>query len=141
MERVRYYAFLGFDLMLGASGVLTLLVGAVGVGNIMFLRVRQRTREIGIQMAVGAKPRRVLRQIIGESLLLVACGGAAGFALSCAVTGIVAATPLVEIVGVPRISPGLAAGTVALLGAVGVVAGYFPARRAARIDPVRALAG
>lgn len=139
-DRVRYYFFLGFNLMLGGSGVLTLLVGGVGVGNLMFIRVRQRTREIGIQMALGAKPRRILCGVLAESMVLVAMGGALGFAMSWIATTLTAMTPATAHIGEPRISFFIASLTVGLLGTVGLLAGYFPARRAARMDPVLALA-
>ncbi len=139
-ERMLFYVFLGFNLMLGGSGALTLLVGGVGVGNLMFIRVRQRTREIGIQMALGAKPRRIMWGVLAESFVLVVLGGAMGFILSWIVTAVTAMTPLTAHIGEPRISFLVAGITVSLLGTVGFLAGYFPARRAAHMDPVLALA-
>jgi putative ABC transport system permease protein len=139
-ERIRYYVFLGFNLMLGGSGALTLLVGGVGVGNLMFIRVRQRTREIGIQMALGAHPRWILWSVLSEALLLSGLGGAIGFVMSWIATTLVAMTPLTRDIGRPQISFAIAGITVALLGTVGLLAGYFPARRAARLDPVLAMA-
>lgn len=139
-DRLRFYFFIGFNLMLGGSGVLTLLVGGVGVGNLMFIRVRQRTREIGIQMALGAKPRRILGSVLAESLVLVMAGGVVGFIMSWVATSIVAMTPLTLHIGEPRISLTIAAITVFCLGTAGLLAGYFPARRASRMNPVLALA-
>ncbi len=139
-DNVRKYIFLAMDVMLGGAGLFTLLVGAVGVGNLMFLLVRQRTREIGIQMAVGARPRWVQEEVLVQTLILVTLGGVAGFAGAWVVAAAVRASPLTENLGHPYISSGVAAGTVALLGAVGLLAGWFPARRAANLDPGRALA-
>lgn len=139
-DRLLSSVFLGFNLMLGGSGAFTLLVGGVGVGNLMFIRVRQRTREIGIQMALGAKPRRILWGVLNESLVLVALGGMIGFALSWMVTTLTRLTPLTAHIGEPQISPAIAALTILLLGVVALLAGFFPARRAAHLDPVLALA-
>lgn len=137
--RMRETIFLAFHLILGSSGLLTLLVGAVGIGNLMFIRVRQQTREMGIQMAVGARPGRIFRAVLGESLLLVLAGGIMGLIFSWGIISLVGMTPLVETMGRPAVSWQMALGVVALLGAVGCGSGFFPARRAARLDPVAAL--
>ena len=134
-----FYFFLGFNTLLGLCGVFTLMVGGIAVANIMYLLVGQKTGEIGIQMAVGAKPRHILMQFLLQGLVLVAAGGLAGFLISWILTTIMGIVPLPEQMGVPEMSPIVCFVTVVLLGVVGLLAGYFPARRAASQDPVRSL--
>jgi putative ABC transport system permease protein len=129
-------------LMLSAIAGISLLVGGVGIMNIMLVSVTERTREIGIRMAVGARPRDILRQFLIEAVLLSGFGGVVGVALgvgaSAAITWLIntissgAKWPLV--VSFP-------AAVVALLFAcgVGIVFGYYPARRASKLDPIDAL--
>lgn len=138
-QRMRSYIFVGFDLMLGASAALTLLVGGVGVGNLMFIRVRRRSREIGILMAMGARPGEMLTQVLLETALLVLVGGTLGFLLAGILIAGVGWSPLTEFIGVPRVSVFIGLVAVVLLGGIGLLAGYFPARRAAHLDPVLAL--
>jgi putative ABC transport system permease protein len=140
-EQIRHYIFTAMDVIMGGAGLFTLLVGAVGVGNLMFLLVRRRTREIGIQMAVGARPRWIQQEVLLQTAILVAVGGAAGFLGALAVCAVVGATPLADTIGHPYVSPTVALGTIALLAVIGLLAGWFPARRAAHMDPVQALAG
>ncbi|MCP4901363.1 MAG: ABC transporter permease [bacterium] len=129
---------LGFQVFLAIMGVFTLLVGGIGVSNIMNVVVEERTREIGIKMALGAKSGLVLSQFLLETMLLTAIGGAIGLALSYAIcTGF--PRDFEEFVGIPTLSPGLALLTAGVLGLVGFLAGYFPARDAANLDPVVAM--
>jgi putative ABC transport system permease protein len=128
--------------MLSSIAGISLLVGGVGIMNIMLVSVTERTREIGVRMAVGAKSRDILRQFLVESVLLSCVGGAIGFALGAGAS-----------VGITKIINAFTSGTdwpvviswqaaiVALLfaSAVGVFFGYYPARRASRLDPIEAL--
>ena len=129
---------LAFNAFLGIIGVLTLVVGGIGVSNIMNVVVEERTREIGIKMALGAKQRLILGQFLLETMIVTIVGGAIGFALSIGVCSIFPES-LYEYVGKPVVSPLVAALTSVALGIVGLVAGYFPARDASRLDPVVAM--
>jgi len=128
-----------FRLFLGIVGSLTLVVGGIGVSNIMNVVVEERTREIGIKMALGARPRRILGQFLVETLLITAVGGIVGLAITAAICAAFPAAGITEYVGAPRLSPAVTASTVALLGVIAVIAGYFPARAASRLDPVVAM--
>ena len=130
---------LGFKVFLGIMGVLTLVVGGIGVSNIMNVVVEERTREIGIKMALGARYRTVLSQFLAETMFITAVGGAIGLALAFAICAAVPAFGLTEVIGEPRLSTGLTTLTAAVLGIIGLVAGYFPARDAAGMDPVVAM--
>jgi len=137
-DKIMRTVFLGLRLFLGVVGSFTLIVGGIGVSNIMHVVVEERTREIGVKLAVGAKPRFILGQFLLETLGLTAVGGAFGFAVTLAV---IAVFPhdLDKYVGTPQASPLVILTTTLLLGLIGTIAGYFPARRAALLDPVVAL--
>ena len=127
-----------FNLFLGIVGSLTLVVGGIGVSNIMNVVVEERTPEVGIKMALGAKSRGILGQFLAETLIITAVGGALGLLIT---VGICAVWPTgtEEYIGVPRVSAPVAALTASLLGLIGLVAGFFPARAAANLDPVVAM--
>jgi putative ABC transport system permease protein len=131
--------FIAFRLFLGVVGALTLVVGGIGVSNIMNVAVEERTKEIGIKMALGAKRRYVVGQFMFETLLMTVVGGVLGFAISWGICTVFPKTGLSEYVGDPVISLQVAAITTSILGALGLLAGYFPARAAANLRPVEAL--
>ncbi|HKJ93240.1 MAG TPA: ABC transporter permease [Longimicrobiales bacterium] len=139
MMRMFKYIFIGFDLFLAVVGSFTLIVGGVGVANIMFVVVQERTREIGIRRSVGARRRDILFQVLLEAVLLVGCGALAGFVISLGITWGASMLPIQEYIGTPTISRGVALLTGLLLTTVALVAGLMPARRAARLDPADAL--
>ncbi len=140
-ENLKFFAifFLSFRLFLGIIGSFTLIVGGIGVSNIMNVVVEERTKEIGIKMALGARDRWLLRQLLMETLLITGMGGAIGFAISFAVCAVFPKFGVTEYVGNPDLSLSVAALTAAILGVTGLVAGYFPARDASRLDPVVAM--
>jgi putative ABC transport system permease protein len=140
-EGEKFFAvFFGtFRAFLGIIGSFTLIVGGIGVSNIMYVIVEERTREIGIKLAVGAKPRTIQAQFLLETLLLTGAGGLLGFGFTLAVLWVFPLLGLQEFVGTPEASPLVILVTAALLGAIGLVAGHFPARRASLLDPVQAL--
>lgn len=137
-EKFMHAFMLAFRVFLGVMGLLTLIVGGIGVSNIMNVVVEERTKEIGVKMALGARQRTIVNQFLFETFLLTGIGGTLGFAISW---GICAAVPnsLHEFIGTPRISLEVALITTLTLGLIGFLAGYFPARSAARLNPVEAL--
>jgi putative ABC transport system permease protein len=131
--------FLTFRMFLGVIGSFTLMVGGLGVSNIMYVVVEERTREIGVKLAVGAKPRFIQTQFLLETLTLTAIGGLLGFLLTLGILFVFPFLGLDEYIGTPQASPLVIVVTASLLGLIGFVAGYFPARRASLLDPVVAL--
>ncbi len=133
------YFFRAFNVLMGVSGTCTLIVGGIGVASLMYITVHERTPEIGIMLAVGARPRDVLAQFLLEALLLTLTGGAAGLAMAWLIKTWVAGAPFAEQLGAPMITPWIVVTSILLLGVIGTMAGWFPARQAAAMDPVQAL--
>lgn len=128
--------------MLSAIAAISLIVGGVGIMNIMLVSVTERTREIGIRMALGARPRDILRQFLVESVVLSSIGGAIGIAMGLAASaGVCQLINLILPSSNWPFTVSLPAAFIALVfaAAVGVFFGYYPARRASRLDPIEAL--
>jgi putative ABC transport system permease protein len=131
--------FLAFQGFLVGIGLATLITGGIGVTNIMNVVLEERTKEIGIKMALGARKSTILWQFIVETLVITGVGGLLGFLFAAAVISLAPAVGLEEYIGTPRVDILGATLVVLLLGAVGLLAGVFPARRAANLQPVQAL--
>jgi putative ABC transport system permease protein len=136
IERMFGYLFFGFNVFFALVGSFTLTVGGIGVANIMYIVVRERTREIGIKRSVGAKKRDILFQFFAETFLIVGLGALCGFSFSYGIVWLLSFVPLQDFVGTPTISPLVGAVTLSLLAAIAFMAGLFPARKAANLDPV-----
>ncbi|HNT38030.1 MAG TPA: ABC transporter permease [Rubrivivax sp.] len=122
-------------MLLGAVAAVSLLVGGIGVMNIMLVSVTERTREIGLRLAIGALEREVLLQFLIEAVMLSSLGGLIGVVLATA-----ASLVLAQVMQVPYVfQPGINALSFVFSAGIGVLFGYFPARRAARMDPIEAL--
>ena len=121
--------------LLGAVAAVSLLVGGIGIMNIMLVSVTERTREIGIRLAIGALENEVLLQFLIEAVVLSAFGGLVGIALA-----FVSCVGLSSLMHMPFLfNPGINLLSFCFSAAIGVVFGYFPARRAAQLDPIDAL--
>jgi putative ABC transport system permease protein len=114
-------------------------VGGIGVANIMYIVVKERTKEIGIKRSVGARKSDILRQFFLESTAIVSIGALIGFVLSLGLVRLVRFGEMEEFIGVPVVSPAVAIITMTLLGLIALLAGWFPARKAANLDPVECL--
>jgi len=121
--------------LLGAVAAVSLLVGGIGIMNIMLVSVTERTREIGIRLAIGALEREVLLQFLVEAVVLSSFGGIIGIAVA-----VISSYVLAALMNMPLVfNPGIMLLAFLFSAAVGVIFGYFPARKAARQNPIDAL--
>jgi putative ABC transport system permease protein len=141
-DQFLFYFSLGFTIFMGMIGAITLVVGGIGLANIMYVVVRERTREIGIRRAVGAKRRHIMGQFIFETFIIIGISALIGFILASGIIGLMAALPMKDVkdaVGTPELSMTVTLVTIFILGSIGFLAGFFPARKASRLDVVDCL--
>jgi putative ABC transport system permease protein len=134
----------GIEIFLGVIGALTLAVGGIGVANIMYAVVKERTREIGVKMALGARGRWITGPLILEGMIYTLLGGVLGVAMATTVVMLLGMVPTegneaLELLGKPTLSPSIGVVAALVLGIIGLLAAYFPARRAARVQPAETL--
>ncbi len=142
-EEMGAKVFRGINIFLAVIGSMTLIIAGVGVANIMFVVAKERTKEIGIKRAVGAKRRYIILQFIFESLLISFIGGSLGMLTSVGIIKLMWMIPTgdgaMQFLGRPILSAEVLIISVLLLTIIGLLAGFFPARKAARVNPVDAL--
>lgn len=131
-------------IFLGVVGALTLLVGGIGVANIMYAVVKEKTHEIGVQMALGARRSWITGPFLLQGTAYTLLGGLAGVVIAVVLIVLLQLVPVegneaLEFLGKPTLSWHIAAATAGILGVIGLLAGYFPARRAASVDPAETL--
>jgi putative ABC transport system permease protein len=127
------------QIFMGAVGIVTVLLGALGITNIMLVTVRERTSEIGLRKALGAKPRDIMFQFISEAMTLTFIAGIAGLALIFSLAWFVNSLPMPVMFGGLIISSTIAWSVVLILSISGIISGIYPAYIAAKMDPIEAL--
>ncbi len=134
---------IGIKVFLGIIGFLTLLIAGVGVANIMYVSIKERTREIGIKIAVGARKSLILTQFLLEATLITFIGGAIGMAITYVLTESFKRVPIesdvLEFMGRPTVSLDIGIAVILILSVMGIVSGIFPAMKAASVNPVESL--
>ncbi len=138
-QKMVFYIFLGMNIFMAILGAFTLTVGGIGVANIMYVVVQERTNEIGIKRSVGAKKRQILFQFFMETLFIIAIGAIIGILISMTILFLISMLPIDEFVGTPSISLWVAAVALSLLAGIGIIAGFFPAWKAANLNVVDCL--
>lgn len=141
-DKFIFYFSLGFNIFMGLIGVITLIVGGIGLANIMYVVVQERTKEIGIRRAAGAKRRTILGNFIFEAFVIIGIGAFIGFFIALTIIFVFSALPIPDIkdvIGTPELNLMVAFVTMLILGSIGFLAGFFPARRASRLNVVDCL--
>jgi putative ABC transport system permease protein len=142
--RIMNNVMLGLQIFLGIIGGLTLLIGGIGVANIMYAVVKEKTREIGVQMALGARRGWITGPFVLQGVAYTTVGGLFGMVIAIVIITLLGLLPVegneaLEMMGKPTLSWQIAVVTALVLGTIGILAGYFPARRAASVDPAETL--
>ncbi len=143
-QKVMRNILLGIQIFLGVIGGLTLMIGGVGVANIMYATVKERTREFGVKMALGARPGWITGPLVLEGLAYTIFGGLLGLLIAMGIIIGLGFVPTqgnqaLEFLGKPTLSMPVGIISAAILGLIGLLSAYFPARRAASIDPAQTL--
>ena len=138
-QEMVWYIFLGLNIFMAIIGAFTLTVGGIGVANIMYVVVQERTKEIGIKRSVGAKKRNILGQFFLETFFIIFVGAFIGTLISLSLIFIISMLPIEEFVGKPSVSWWVALAAVSVLAAIGFIAGFFPARKAANLKVIDCL--
>ena len=131
--------FNGFTIFLGIVGVMTLIVGGIGIANIMYVIVEERTSEIGVKRAIGAKKRTILVQYLIETFVISSVGTISGFSFAVLLVFGINQAPIQDFVGVLILKPIIAIITIIIISAITFIAGWGPAKRASNLDPVVAI--
>jgi putative ABC transport system permease protein len=131
--------FGGFNIFLGVVGVMTLIVGGIGISNIMYVIVEERTSEIGIKRAVGAKKHIILFQYLTETFIIAGIGTIIGFLFSLGIITLINQLPLEDYLGNLILNPNITFITIGIIILITLVAGWGPAKRASNLDPVVAI--
>ncbi len=138
-QKMILYIFIGMNVFMGIVGTFTLTVGGIGVANIMFVVVQERTREIGIKRSVGAKRYQIMVQFFLETFFIIGIGALIGLLISLIILGIMSLLPIDEFVGRPSISWWVVFTALFILTGIGLIAGYFPAKKAANLQVINCL--
>ena len=139
MDKFIFYFSMGFNIFMGMIGTITLIVGGIGLANIMYVVVQERTREIGIRRSVGAKQKNIMGHFVLEAFIIIGIAAAIGFAQALLMIKLLSMLPIEQYVGIPELNLRVAAVTIFILSTIGFFAGFFPARKAASLDVVECL--